>query len=173
MNYANIKYCDIANGSGVRTSLFVSGCTHKCKNCFNQEAWDFKYGKEYTEEVQKEILNSLSPSYISGLTLLGGEPLHPLNQQTVLELLREIKKYYPQKNIWCYTGYSYKSDFIEGGSAYTGATEEILELIDVLVDGKYIDELYDIRLRFRGSSNQRIIDLKVSREKQRTVLWEG
>lgn len=173
MKYANIKYCDIANGAGVRTSLFVSGCTHKCKGCFNEQAWDFNFGSEFTDETIEEILESIAPSYIKGLSLLGGEPMEPANQYAVLKLLREFKKRFPKKDIWCYSGFTYDMDFIEGGRAYTAASDEILSLIDVMVDGKFIMELYDITLRFRGSSNQRLIDVPKSRMLKKVVLWEG
>lgn len=172
MKYGTIKYCDIANGAGVRTSLFVSGCTHRCKNCFNRDSWDFEYGEEFTPAVQEEILDSIAPSYISGLSLLGGEPMEPQNQRALIALVREFKRRYPQKTIWCYSGYTYDRDFMPGGRAYTEVSEEMLRLMDVMVDGRYIDELGDITLRFRGSSNQRILDLKKSREKNAPVLWE-
>lgn len=163
MNYANIKYNDISNGLGIRTSLFVSGCRHHCKGCFNTEAWDFCFGKVYDEVAEKEILDSMEAYYISGLSLLGGEPLDPNNQKDVLGLLQNFKKRYPNKNVWCYTGYTYDTDFKERALAYTPYIEEILSYIDVLVDGKFEEDLYDISLKFRGSSNQRLIDMKESR----------
>ncbi|MDO4788536.1 MAG: anaerobic ribonucleoside-triphosphate reductase activating protein [Johnsonella sp.] len=172
MKYGTIKYCDIANGTGVRTSLFVSGCTHMCRNCFNRDSWDFEYGEEFTPAVEKEILDSIAPSYISGLSLLGGEPMEPQNQRALISLVREFKRRYPQKTIWCYSGYTYEKDFLAGGRAYTEVSAEMLDLMDIMVDGKYIDELYDITLKFRGSSNQRIINLKESRRKGEIVLWE-
>ncbi|MCQ2508206.1 MAG: anaerobic ribonucleoside-triphosphate reductase activating protein [Dorea sp.] len=159
MYYAEIKKCDIANGLGVRTSLFVSGCRHHCKGCFNEVAWDFEYGKPYTEEVQEEILKSMAPPYIAGLSLLGGEPFEPENQEPLLGLLREFRKTYPKKNVWCYTGFIYEKDLVEGGRAYTPFTKEMLSLIDVLVDGPFVEELKDITLKFRGSSNQRVLEL--------------
>lgn len=165
MKYANIKYNDIANGLGIRTSLFVSGCEHCCKECFNKEAWDFDFGKEFSDEIIEEILSSMEEEYISGLSLLGGEPLHPRNQEAVLNLIRKFrKKFGIKKNIWCYTGYTYNIDFLESGIAYTKYIDEILESIDILVDGKFIKEFYDISLKFRGSSNQKIIDLKTGKE---------
>lgn len=164
MNYANIKYNDISNGLGIRTSLFVSGCRHHCKGCFNTEAWDFGFGKIYDKAVEKEILDSMEAYYISGLSLLGGEPLDPNNQKDILGLLQSFKKRYPDKNVWCYTGYTYDRDFKEGAVAYTPYIEEILYHIDILVDGKFEEDLYDIGLKFRGSSNQRLINLKESRK---------
>lgn len=174
MNYANIKFCDIANGPGVRTSLFVSGCRHHCKNCFNTEAWDFNYGRVFSEETLISIIESLKPGYISGITLLGGEPLDPANQEAVLQIVERIRREYPDKSIWCYTGYIYDEDFRpeKAGRAFTEYSGRLLENIDVLVDGPFVQELYDIGLRFRGSSNQRIIDLKKSRLESGIVLWE-
>lgn len=160
MYYANIKEYDIADGPGVRVSLFVSGCRHKCKGCFNEVAWDFQYGNLYTKEVEEKILGLLEPYYIQGFTLLGGEPFEPENQRELVQLLQKIKETYPQKDIWCYTGFVYDVDLVEGGRAYTEATEEMLSYIDVLVDGPFVEELKDITLKFRGSSNQRILELK-------------
>lgn len=160
MNYAEIKTCDIANGEGVRTSLFVSGCTHRCKGCFNEIAWDFKYGKAFDEQVEEYLLETLAPPYIAGLTLLGGEPFEPCNQRALLPFLEKVKKEYPGKNIWCYTGYLYDVDLCPGGRAHCECTDRMLELIDVLVDGPFIEAQKDIRLKFRGSANQRIIELK-------------
>lgn len=161
MNYTNIKYYDIANGIGVRTSLFVSGCTHHCKGCFNSETWDFNYGKPFTEEIENQILDSLKPYYISGLTLLGGEPMEPQNQVGLLPLLRKVHKYYPEKTIWCYTGYTYETDILDkNGKAHCNITDEFLSYIDILVDGEFILDKKDISLVFRGSSNQRILNLK-------------
>ena len=173
MKYANIKYYDVANGPGVRTSLFVSGCTHRCEGCFNEIAWDFDYGREFTEETIAEIVNSVSEDYISGITLLGGEPMEKVNQIELIKLLREFKKIYPRKTVWCYTGYTYDEDFIEGARAYTEVSDEFLNLVDVLVDGKFIISLMDIRLKFRGSSNQRIIDMNQTRKNNEITLWEG
>lgn len=162
MNYATIKKHDVANGVGVRVSLFVSGCTHRCKGCFNAEAWDFSYGSLYTEETEREIIAALSPSYIAGLSLLGGEPFEPANQRVLVGLLRRFRSEYPQKTVWCYTGYLFDSDLVKGGRAYTEVTEEMLSFIDILVDGEFIEEKKDLKLKFRGSSNQRIIDVKES-----------
>lgn len=159
MNYAEIKKYDIANGLGVRISLFVSGCRHHCKGCFNEVAWDFQYGKPYTEETQKEIIKLLAPSYVAGLSLLGGEPFEPENQEALLGLLREFHETYPKKNVWCYTGFIYDKDLVEGGRAHTPYTDEMLSLIDVLVDGPFVEALKDITLKFRGSSNQRVLEL--------------
>lgn len=172
MNYANIKYCDIANGAGVRTSLFVSGCTHRCPGCFNSEAWDFGYGEPFTDEVQEMILDSLKPAYVAGLSLLGGEPLEPSNQRALLPFLRAVKSAYPDKDIWCYTGYTLETDLAEGGRAHCEATDELLGYLDVLVDGRFIEAEYDISLRFRGSKNQRLIDLPTSRREERVILWQ-
>lgn len=172
MNYANIKYDDIANGPGVRTSLFVSGCTHACKGCFNKIAWDFKYGKAFTSEVIEDILESLKPDYISGMTILGGEPMEKVNQMGILPLMEKLKRVYPKKSIWIYSGYTFDIDLAEGGRAYCEVTPKILRLCDVMVDGKFVQELYDITLRFRGSSNQRLIDVKRSLKEGKVVLWE-
>lgn len=161
MKYANIKYYDIANGLGVRTSLFVSGCTHRCRGCFNEEAWDFNYGEEFTEETIEKLLDSCRPGYIAGLTLLGGEPLEPANQRALLPLLRQFKAQYPEKNIWCYSGYTYERDILDPqGRAHCEATDELLSYIDILVDGEFDQDLYDISLKFRGSSNQRVLQLQ-------------
>lgn len=159
MHYGNIKECDIADGPGVRVSLFVSGCRHHCKGCFNPETWDFEYGELYTEETQEKILKLLAPGYIKGFTLLGGEPFEPENQRELVKLLKRIKEEYPGKDVWCYSGYLYDVDLAEGGSVYTEVTEEMLSYIDVLVDGEFVEELKDVSLAFRGSSNQRIIEL--------------
>lgn len=159
MNYANIKKYDIADGPGVRVSLFVSGCRHHCKGCFNSEAWDFEYGRPYTAETEAEILEALKPGYIAGLTLLGGEPFEPENQAELVKLLRKVRETYPEKSIWSYTGYVYDKDLVPGGRAYTDVTDEMLSYLDVLVDGPFVEELKDITLQFRGSSNQRILKM--------------
>ncbi len=172
MNYAEIKYCDIANGVGVRTSLFVSGCTHRCKGCFNELAWDFTYGREFDEKIKNQILESLKPSYIEGLTLLGGEPFEPVNQRGLVGFLKEVKEKYPDKTIWCYTGYTLEDDLLRESRGRCDVTDEMLSYIDVLVDGKFMEELYDISLRFKGSSNQRIIDLKQTLKTGEIVFWE-
>lgn len=160
MHYGNIKEIDIADGPGVRVSLFVSGCRHHCKGCFNPETWDFEYGEPYTEETQEKILGLLAPDYIQGFTLLGGEPFEPENQRVLAGLLRRIKERYPGKDIWCYSGYLYDEDLAEGGRVHTEVTDEMLSYIDVLVDGEFVVELKDVTLVFRGSSNQRIIELR-------------
>lgn len=172
MHYGVIKTYDVANGPGVRVSLFVSGCTNACKHCFQPETWDFLYGKEYTQETQEYIIKSLSAPYIQGLTLLGGEPFELSNQEVLVTLLREVRKRVPNKNIWCFTGFTLDQDLVEGGKRYGKDTDEMLSMIDVLVDGRFVEELKDITLRFRGSSNQRLIDLKQSREKNEIVLLE-
>lgn len=217
MNYAAIKKTDVANGPGIRVSLFVSGCTHGCRGCFNSEAWDFMYGQEFTRETEAEILQALEPAYIRGFSVLGGEPMEPENRGTVLALLEKVRRYYPGKDIWCYTGYEYEKDLLrwaaeekeqgaqkaaqaghepaeagkpaeektgeakpgEGpahvakspeGSAQ-GQVARLLSLIDVLVDGEFVEEKKNLRLAFRGSENQRLIDLKESRRQGRTVEY--
>ncbi len=160
MYYGMIKKYDIADGPGVRVSLFVSGCRHHCKGCFNAETWDFCYGQPYTEDVEREILEALAPDYIAGFTVLGGEPFEPENQVEVVTLLKKVRETYPDKTIWCYTGYLYDVDLIEGGKVYTSVTKEMLSYIDVLVDGEFIEAQKDLMLEFRGSKNQRIIYLK-------------
>lgn len=197
MYYATIKKTDVANGPGIRVSLFVSGCTHGCKGCFNSEAWNFQYGKEYTQETEQEILAALAPSYIKGLSVLGGEPMEPQNRGTVLELLEKVHSHYPEKSIWCYTGYDYEKDILRweaqeragckrrenvdnlycGGQGYVDSfrcngldtaehrtVSRLLNLIDVLVDGEFVEEKKNLRLAFRGSENQRLIDVKKSRQ---------
>ncbi len=173
MHYAEIKTCDIANGSGVRVTLFVSGCTHRCQNCFNEETWDFQYGKPFTAETENELLNALRPVYIRGLTLLGGEPLEHSNQQGLLPFVRRLKKELSKKDIWCYTGYTFESDVLERMCAEWAETKELLSYIDVLVDGEFIQEQKKLGLRFRGSANQRIILVQESLREGKTVLWKG
>lgn len=172
MNYADIKYCDVANGPGVRVSLFVSGCTHHCPGCFNQVAWDFNYGTLFTYSTKEIIFGYLSPSYIRGLSLLGGEPLEHQNQIVLLPFLREVKQRFPEKDIWCYTGYTLEKDILDKMVKEWDETSEILSYIDVLVDGRFIEKEKDISLRFRGSRNQRIIDLKETLKQKQTVLWD-
>ena len=158
MNFGNIKKLDIANGDGVRVSLFVSGCRNRCKGCFQPETWDFHYGQPYTGETEETILRALEPSYVEGLTLLGGEPFEPENQRVLVELLRRVKKAYPGKNVWCYSGYTIEK--IRGdGHPHCEVSDEMLSMIDVLVDGKFVEDLKDISLKFRGSANQRILDV--------------
>ena len=164
MNYGEIKNYDIANGEGVRVSLFVSGCTHHCKNCFNPETWSFEYGKPFTKETEDYIIECLSPDYIDGLSLLGGEPFEPQNQEVLLPFLRKVKNELPNKNIWCYTGYLFDRELLSKSRARCEFTDEMLSLIDVLVDGEFVQAMHDISLAFRGSSNQRIIDVQKSLE---------
>lgn len=164
MNYGEIKNYDIANGEGVRVSLFVSGCTHHCKNCFNPETWSFEYGKPFTKETEDYIIECLSPDYIDGLSLLGGEPFEPQNQEVLLPFLRKVKNELPNKNIWCYTGYLFDRELLSESRARCECTDEMLSLIDVLVDGEFVQAMHDISLAFRGSSNQRIIDVQKSLE---------
>lgn len=159
MNYGAIKKTDIANGEGVRVSLFVSGCTHHCKGCFNEATWDFAYGEEFTRKVQEEIFEAMKPSWISGFTLLGGEPFEPENQKVLAPFLKELKTLFPQKTIWCYTGCVYERDLLSPTRWRTNDTDAMLESIDVLVDGPFVESLKDISLEFRGSSNQRILKL--------------
>ncbi len=171
MNYAEIKKYDIANGEGVRVSLFVSGCRRHCKGCFNGVAWDFGYGKPFDEGVQEEILEALRPYYIAGLSLLGGDPFEPENQRALLPFVRRVKALYPQKNIWCYTGYTFRDGSLAERQSVTEGTRELISLIDILVDGPFVEEKKDIRLKFRGSSNQRVLDVKRSLEEGRAVLY--
>lgn len=168
MNYAAIKNCDIANGPGVRVSLFVSGCTHRCKGCFNEVAWDFAYGEPFTEQTAETILDMLRPPYIRGLTLLGGEPFEPQNQGPVVDLLRRIRQELPQKSIWAFSGYLFE-DICSGR---LGDTREYVSCLDVLVDGPFVEEKKNLSLRFRGSENQRLIDVPASLAAGTVVLWE-
>ncbi|MGN0823115.1 MAG: anaerobic ribonucleoside-triphosphate reductase activating protein [Candidatus Gallimonas sp.] len=171
MNYAEIKKTDIANGEGVRVSLFVSGCRRHCRNCFNRVAWDFGYGNPFGAEVQEELIAALSPSYIAGLTLLGGDPFEPENQRALLPFVRSVRERLPDKTVWCYTGYTYEDGRLKEREANCEATEALISLLDVLVDGRFEEDLKDIRLRFRGSSNQRIIDVKQSLKTNSVVLY--
>lgn len=172
MNYAEIKNCDIANGPGVRVTLFVSGCSHHCEGCFNEETWDFQYGEPFTQEVADSILEMLAPDYIAGLTLLGGEPLEPGNRKALLPLLRAVKEKYPGKDIWCYTGYLFERDVLEKFCAQWEGMKEFLSYLDVIVDGEFILEQKDISLQFKGSRNQRIIRVQESLRRGKIVLWE-
>ena len=172
MNYATIKNCDIANGPGVRVSLFVSGCTHHCKGCFNQEAWDFHFGKPFTQETIDRILAMLAPGYIRGLTLLGGEPFEPENQGPIVELLRQVKAKFPEKSVWAFSGYLFDRDILPGKLGDPAITGEYLGYLDVLVDGPFVEAKKDLALRFRGSSNQRLIDVPKSLKENKIVLWE-
>lgn len=170
MNYGEIKKIDIANGEGVRVSLFVSGCTHHCKNCFNAQTWDFSYGKPFTAETEDELIEALSYDFIDGLSLLGGEPFEPENQRALLPFLKRVRNTYPDKSIWCYTGYLFDSELRNDSRARCECTDEMLGLIDVLVDGEFVQDLYDISLAFRGSSNQRIIDVQSSLKEGKIIL---
>ena len=170
MYYGALKKTDIANGPGVRVSLFVSGCRHHCRDCFNPETWDFTYGKEYTAAVAAEILQALEPGYIKGITVLGGEPFEPENQRELLPLYRAIRERYPHKSIWVYSGYTLDEQLWKEGHARIDITDEILSLIDVLVDGRFVAEKKNISLKFRGSENQRIINMKESLAAGRIIL---
>lgn len=173
MNYATIKFNDVANGEGIRVSLFVSGCTHRCEGCFNAEAWDFSYGNPFGEAETNKILNALDKDYIRGLSLLGGEPFEPQNQPTLVKLLREVRSKFPNKDVWCYTGYDFEKDILGYRLGNPEITKEMISYIDILVDGKFVKSLKNPNLRFKGSSNQRIIDVKKSLKEGRVVLWEG
>ncbi len=173
MNYGEIKKNDIANGEGIRVSLFVSGCTHHCKGCFNAETWNFDFGKPFTRETEDYIIELLKPSFVDGLTLLGGEPFEPQNQRALLPFVKRVKKLYPEKDIWCFSGYLFDKELKETSRARCEVTDELLENIDILVDGEFIEEKKNISLRFRGSENQRVIDVKKSLESGNIVLWEG
>lgn len=172
MNYATIKPVDVANGPGVRVSLFVSGCTHKCKGCFNSEAWDFNYGTPFDETAKEKIFNALEHSYIEGFSLLGGEPFEPQNQTALLPFLKELKHKFPDKTVWCYSGYTFETDILAGKLGNPDITKEMISLIDILVDGKFVEDKKDLHLRFRGSSNQRIIDVQKSLKANETILWD-
>lgn len=172
MNYAEIKNCDIANGPGVRISLFVSGCTHHCKGCFNEVAWDFDYGTPFTQETIDKILDMMRPGYIRGLTLLGGEPFEPQNQGPIVQLLRQIKEKMPEKSIWAFSGYLFDRDILSGRLGDWSVTQEYLSYLDVLVDGPFVEARKNLSLRFRGSENQRIIDVPASLAQGKIVLWQ-
>lgn len=171
MHYGEIKNCDIANGIGVRVSLFVSGCTNHCEGCFQPETWDFNYGNDFTEETENRILEMLAPDYICGLTVLGGEPFEPENQRVLVDFLRKVRRKYPEKSIWCFTGFTLEVLETEGTHCHCEVTEEMLSLIDVLVDGRFDKNKKNISLRFRGSENQRLIDLNLTREYGTLTLW--
>jgi len=173
MYYGAIKNCDIANGAGVRISLFVSGCRNACKGCFQPETWSFTYGEEFTSDTEENIIEMLKPAYIQGLTILGGDPFEPENQSSLLPFIRRVRDNFPDKDIWMYSGYTYEE--LTGGNPHcsTDVTPEILGLIDVLIDGRYEENLRDLSLQFRGSSNQRIIDVRQTLKNNEVVLWEG
>lgn len=162
MNYADIKKIDVSNGEGVRVSVFVSGCNHHCKGCFNQCAWDFNYGKKFTEKEEQQIIDYMNHDYISGLSLLGGEPLEPKNQEGLLPLVKKVKGKFPNKNIWCYTGFDFEKDVVGKMAKNNETTRELLKYIDIIVDGKFEEDKKDLKLQFRGSSNQKIVDVKKS-----------
>ncbi len=172
MNYCNVKNCDIANGVGVRVSLFVSGCRNRCKNCFQPETWDFNYGKPFDEQTEEKLIKMLAPSYINGLTVLGGEPMEPENQRALLPFLKKVKAAYPQKTIWLYTGFTLEELRSPDCRAHTEYTEEILKLLTVLVDGRFVEEKKNISLRFRGSENQRLIDVAATLAAGSVTLWD-
>jgi len=172
MHYGTIKNCDIANGIGVRVSLFVSGCNNHCKNCFQPETWDFSYGQPFTKETEEQLLLLLQPAHITGLTLLGGEPFEPENQRALLPFVRRVRRQLPQKNIWAFSGFTLEELLSPDCRAHCEATLPLLAFIDVLVDGRYDEALKDISLHFRGSSNQRILDVKKSLEKKEATLLE-
>lgn len=173
MNYALIRENDIANGPGVRTSLFVSGCRHHCKGCFNPETWNFNYGQPFKQTEIDRIIEATKPSYVEGLTLLGGEPFEPENQAALVDLLTQFKAKIPNKKVWCYTGFSFENDLLTKYINNKENVKELLPLIDVLVDGKFIEELKNSALLFRGSSNQNIIDVKTSLKQKKMVFLEG
>ena len=172
MHYGEIKNCDIANGSGVRVSLFVSGCTNRCKNCFQPQTWDFGYGEEFTRETEDKIIALLGKEYIAGLTVLGGEPFEPQNQRALLPFIKRVKEALPEKNIWAYSGFTVEELMRDGSHPHCEVTEELLGLTDVLVDGRFVEDLKDISLKFRGSKNQRIIDVKKTLETGSAVLYD-
>lgn len=172
MYFGEIKNCDIANGPGVRVTLFVSGCTNHCKNCFQPQTWDFKYGQPFTKEVEDDLLEMMSPDYIDGITILGGEPMEPSNQEALLPFLKRVKEKYPSKTIWVFSGFTFEELKDEASYANCKYTDEILGISDVLVDGRFEEELKNISLRFRGSSNQRLIDLKKTASDGEIVIWD-
>ena len=173
MYYGSIKPCDIANGTGVRVTLFVSGCTHRCKGCFQPQTWDFRYGQPFTAETEEALLEALNRPYISGLTLLGGEPFEPENQRDLLPFLQEVRRRYPGKTIWCFTGFRLEDELLrEGSHPRCAVTDDLLSCIDVLVDGRFVAAEKDISLQFRGSRNQRVLDLPKTLAAGQPVIWE-
>lgn len=170
MHYGAIKACDIANGEGVRVSLFVSGCTNRCPGCFQPQTWDFSYGRPFTRATQRKLLALLAPGHIRGLTLLGGEPFEPENQAALVPFLRRVRRTHPQKDVWAYTGFTYELLLTAGSRCRCAVTDEFLSLVDVLVDGPFVEAEKDIALRFRGSRNQRILDLRASRAQGRAAV---
>lgn len=173
MKYATIKWFDIANGPGVRVSLYVSGCRNHCKNCFNPETWDFSYGEPFTRETENKIIKGMIPDYIKGFTLLGGDPFEPENAEVLAPFMERLREQFPQKSFWCFTGYDYEADLLTGKKGNIDTVMRILKRLDVLVDGRFVEELKDLNLRFRGSSNQRIILVQPSLESDDIVLWDG
>ena len=173
MHYGELKKCDIANGTGVRVTLFVSGCTNRCQDCFQPQTWDFDYGKPFTDETKAAIFAELDKPFVNGLTVLGGEPFEPRNQRELLPLLREVREKYPDKTIWCFTGFRLDDELLRDGSyPRCEATDGMLACINVLVDGRFVKELKDISLQFRGSRNQRVIDMDRTRETGQVTIWE-
>lgn len=170
MNYSVIKNCDIANGEGIRVTLFVSGCRNHCEHCFQKETWDFDFGTPFSESTKKEILELLKPDYIKGLTLLGGEPFEPENQEALLDLLKTVKYVYPNKDVWCFTGFTLDREIWGKSRASGEMADEMLKYIDILVDGRFVENLKNLSLKFRGSSNQRIIDVKKSLKNKKIIL---
>jgi len=170
--YGEIKDCDIANGIGVRVSLFVSGCTNRCPGCFQPQTWDFNYGQEFTKETEDRIIEMLKPDYITGLTVLGGEPFEPENQAVLVPFLKRVKESYPDKTIWSFSGFVLEDLMREGAHCHTEVTMDMLNMIDVLIDGRFEQELKNIQLRFRGSENQRLIDMNKTRKEGKVVLWD-
>ncbi|MDE7087758.1 MAG: anaerobic ribonucleoside-triphosphate reductase activating protein [Clostridia bacterium] len=173
MNYATIKYNDISNGPGVRVSLYVSGCRNHCKNCFNPETWDFNYGEPFTKEVEDKIIEAMKPAHIKGFTLLGGDPFEPENSAALAPFMKRLRKIYPEKSFWCFTGYDFERDLLTGKLGNSDAVMDILKTLDVLVDGKFVESLKDLNLRFKGSSNQRTILVQKSLETDEVVLWDN
>lgn len=171
MNICEIKTTDVANGVGIRLTLFVSGCTNRCKGCFQPQTWDFNYGREYTQEDEEFILKELSRPFYNGITLLGGEPFEPQNQRVLVQLMRTVKEKCPDKTIWAFTGFVHDRDLVPGGRKHCEVTDEMLGMVDVLVDGPFVEEKKNLSLKFRGSENQRVIDMNKSREQKKIVLW--
>ena len=171
MNICEIKTADVANGVGIRLTLFVSGCTNRCKGCFQPQTWDFNYGREYTQEDEEFIIKELSRPFYDGITLLGGEPFEPQNQRVLVNLMRKVKEKCPNKTIWAFTGFLHDVDLVEGGRKHCEVIDEMLSMVDVLVDGPFIQEKKNLSLRFRGSENQRVIDMNKTREQGEVVLW--
>ena len=175
MHYGTVKKFDVANGEGIRTTLFVSGCRNRCKNCFQPETWDFNYGKSFTSDVEAEIFNSMTNPSVRGITVMGGEPMEPENQREILPFLRRFKEKFPDKTVWLYTGNLYEELTGKLGEHYKciQCTEELLSYVDVLVDGRFVEEEKRLGLRFRGSANQRVIDMNETRKNGEIIIWHG